>query len=146
MKECTKCKQVKTDADFYKASSSKDGLQSACKECANVGTKLSRNKCGDKHKQYVNQTRINYRDRLYTWKGKIGCCVCNEQDPVCLDLHHKNPTEKEFTVGARNCCWDKLTEEIIKCVLVCSNCHRKIHAGHLNDVDLPLVTKEQCLL
>jgi hypothetical protein len=27
---------------------------------------------------------------------------------------------------------DKVRKEIEKCVLLCSNCHRKVHAGILN--------------
>ena len=41
--------------------------------------------------------------------------------------------EKEFTIGkhqGRSREW--LLEEIKKCVCLCSNCHRKIHAGIIN--------------
>jgi len=52
---------------------------------------------------------------------------------VCLDFHHKDPNEKDFTIGKyRNKSKENLLKEIEKCVCVCSNCHRKIHAGIIN--------------
>lgn len=51
-----------------------------------------------------------------------------------LDFHHINPDEKDFTIGNRDF---KLVDCIIeskKCVLLCANCHREIHAN-LWDID-----------
>lgn len=30
---------------------------------------------------------------------KTPCIVCGESEPVCIDFHHINPEEKEFTIG-----------------------------------------------
>lgn len=49
-----------------------------------------------------------------------------------LDFHHINPNEKDFTIGNRNFKLKECVEEIKKCVLLCSNCHREIHAGIWN--------------
>lgn len=64
---------------------------------------------------------------------KTKCIVCNEAEPVCLDFHHINPEEKEFTIGKhRNKSKENLLKEISKCVCLCANCHRKVHAGLIN--------------
>ncbi len=63
----------------------------------------------------------------------VGCACCGEKDVVCLDFHHYDPLEKEFNMSsALTKPVSKLIEEAAKCVVVCSNCHRKIHAGTLN--------------
>ena len=51
------------------------------------------------------------------------CCICGfDKFQEALEFHHVNPAEKEFSIGASNA--------ITKCVLLCSNCHRGIHAGY----------------
>ena len=61
------------------------------------------------------------------------CQICNyDKCQDALDLHHKNPSEKEFSISDRNLRytdWPLIKQEIKKCILVCSNCHREIHAG-----------------
>ena len=61
-----------------------------------------------------------------------GCKYCDECAPCCLDFHHV--AGKDFTIGAinrRGWAVERLEREIRKCTVVCSNCHRKLHAGLL---------------
>jgi predicted RNA-binding Zn-ribbon protein involved in translation (DUF1610 family) len=46
-----------------------------------------------------------------------------------LDFHHCNGN-KEFGISAKGHTksWEKIRIEIDKCILVCANCHREIHA------------------
>lgn len=57
------------------------------------------------------------------------CANCNGVfDPVCYDYHHKNPDEKEFTIGENSLIgWERFKKEIEKCILLCANCHRLEH-------------------
>lgn len=61
-----------------------------------------------------------------------GCMVCGEKDPSCLVYHHLGPDCKDACVS------DAISNgrgpmaieaEMAKCVVLCSNCHRKYHAG-----------------
>jgi hypothetical protein len=63
------------------------------------------------------------------YKAFFGCRRCGEGDPICLDLHHRNPLEKEFAISAYTfrATFYGLAIELEKCEVVCSNCHRKIH-------------------
>ena len=61
-----------------------------------------------------------------------GCKICEEKATCCLSAHHLDPSKKSFSIGES--VWSKMSpakvaEELKKCVCVCENCHRKIHAG-----------------
>lgn len=62
------------------------------------------------------------------------CCICGfDKFQEALEFHHVNPEEKEFGIGASNATTKSLNnqlEEARKCVLLCSNCHRGVHAGY----------------
>ena len=64
-----------------------------------------------------------------------GCYYCNENEVVCIDLHHIDPKTKLFTVNSYSIGMKHTQEEIMKelekCIPVCANCHRKFHAGLL---------------
>lgn len=64
------------------------------------------------------------------------CCICGyDAIEEALDFHHVNPEEKEFGIGDSNAVTKALEKQLIeikKCILVCANCHRGIHARILN--------------
>lgn len=65
---------------------------------------------------------------VYVMNGK--CCLCGYDKCLsALELHHIDPNNKEFSFNNLNMSWDKLQTELQKCILVCANCHREIHAG-----------------
>jgi hypothetical protein len=69
---------------------------------------------------------------------KGGCCQrCGYDTCIkALDLHHYNG-EKDFSISTRtNTSWQAIKKEVEKCILLCSNCHREIHAGEWNINDL----------
>lgn len=47
-----------------------------------------------------------------------------------LEFHHRNPEEKSFGIssGGVTIAIDKLREEVKKCDLLCSNCHKELEA------------------
>ncbi len=64
------------------------------------------------------------------YKRGLCCKRCGEDDPVTLDFHHRNPSEKDF-LPSRACFvgWGikRILAEIAKCDVLCANCHRKLH-------------------
>ena len=79
----------------------------------------------------VATRKAKLRDWLNEYRKSTSCSVCGESDPACLDFHHTNPKEKEFSLGdtkASGFSKKRLLNEIQKCVVVCANCHRKAHA------------------
>lgn len=95
--------------------------------------------CGNKHKQYQDRGRTRcgscntkvrrVRNSLAAIAYLGGKCLdCGETHPACLEFHHRNPGDKEFTIGsAANKSWEVLQPELDKCDLLCSNCHQKRH-------------------
>ncbi len=60
------------------------------------------------------------------------CVMCGySRYSGALDFHHKDPSQKDFGLSTKGLTrsWEKIKEEIDKCVLVCANCHRELHAG-----------------
>lgn len=62
-----------------------------------------------------------------------GYCKCND----ALDFHHIGD-DKEFNIGQAipRWKWSRIVEELKKCVLFCSNCHREIHSKKADDIEL----------
>lgn len=114
--QCTTCKQIKPIADFYERSrnGSKKGVTSMCRSCLNLLT-LKRQR--DRKKQ-----AIDYKG------GKCELCGYSKcQD--AFDFHHINPEEKEFLLSAgKLTSFERIKNELDKCMLLCANCHREIHA------------------
>lgn len=55
-------------------------------------------------------------------------CKCGESDIRCMDFHHRDPKTKLHNVSdmpMKGLALSKIRDEIAKCDLICSNCHRK---------------------
>lgn len=116
-KECSKCGIEKSLDDFYKRSDAKHLPTSKCKKCSN---------------SYYSERVKNVKIRMINYKG--GSCekcrlkLSNTHYSV-FDFHHKDPSEKDVNfdrIKYRK--WELIEKEIDKCMLLCSNCHRIIHA------------------
>src|SRR5208282_6320972 len=63
---------------------------------------------------------------------KVACERCGEDDPVVLHFHHRDPSQKEIDLGrAVTNGWSivRMKTEIVKCDVLCANCHLKFHWG-----------------
>lgn len=57
------------------------------------------------------------------------CNFCEESDMFLLEFHHLDPSKKEYGISQSVILdWNVLKLELDKCILVCSNCHRNLHA------------------
>ena len=85
----------------------------------------------NKNKKSKSEVVIDWRKRkkleLVEYKGgKCQCCEYNKSIKA-LEFHHINPKEKDFTISGKSYSFERLKNEVDKCVLVCSNCHIEIH-------------------
>ena len=75
-------------------------------------------------------------EKLNQLKIERGCCeLCGDyHPPCCFDFHHLDETIKKDEVSklaSKGYKWDTILTEVEKCIMICSPCHRKIHAGLL---------------
>lgn len=124
---CKRCGPLPT-AEFYPHH--RRGYQSLCKKC-----KSSYNKQYYLANKSVYAARVRSRKeavRAYIHSIRLRCATkkCGENHPAVLDFHHKDPTEKEAVVPQMiKGGWSikRVKEELKKCTVLCSNCHRKLH-------------------
>src|SRR4051812_38114082 len=69
------------------------------------------------------------RRALAERKAETGCARCPENDPRCLHFHHRDPSDKAFTIGVKVATYslERLMAEADKCDVLCANCHMKEH-------------------
>ena len=82
-------------------------------------------------KRAVTKRRQAIRERLVSYKGGQ-CMLCGYKKCAdALDLHHVDASRKEFGIssGGLTRAWSKVVAEADKCILICANCHREVHAG-----------------
>lgn len=132
MKICSVCKIQKDETEFTRDKTTSSGLYTACKVC-------KRARDVRQHEVHRQQRNAYYKARqqqvtliVSNIKRSKGCQLCSEREPVCLEFHHLDPTKKDFSISARpNMNVETILLEIEKCVVLCSNCHKKVHAGIL---------------
>lgn len=61
------------------------------------------------------------------WKRTLCCTKCGENHPACIEFHHLDPSTKEHGISYLRNSKKKLAEELKKCIVLCSNCHKKLH-------------------
>lgn len=129
MKTCTKCKKKKSLIKFSKRYSTKNVYNSWCKTCH----KLYTTAYYKKHKYKWKNRKSVYRATIYAefkkMKESAPCKDCGLFYQACvMDFDHRDPNKKLFNIGSamydNSFGWRKIQDEIEKCDLVCSNCHR----------------------
>ena len=134
-KKCSKCNETKLIHEFNRRGKNKDGsikYRGVCKVCVRQKWKLhyikKQSYYKDKAKKRNNNINIKRRVEIQDFKYRQGCYICGETDPRCLDFHHTHNNKLNnvgtlISRGTDNEIWN----EINKCKIICSNCHRKLH-------------------
>ena len=114
VKMCNTCKEFKKYDEYYRHKK-RGTFYTTCIDCTKIKEKI----------RYESRVK-----ELQDYKESKGCKKCGETRPHTLDFHHLKPEDKKFTIAAstRTGLGSKsLQEEIAKCILLCSNCHRDFH-------------------
>ena len=137
LKTCLTCKTAKLLAEFSKHGKRVDGKQDNCKVCAcEIAKKWYK---AHKHDpavaarlaKWTKATKQQLQDEVNQIKREAGCKYCGECEACCLDFHHIGKKDRDVSRWVHCKSPKKLYAEIKRCIVVCSNCHRKIHAGLL---------------
>ncbi len=140
-KYCPGCCTVLLLEKFGKSCQTTDGFAYRCKECKkkeckvfldnNPGYKQKyRQRYRQKYSRTIKKQIQDRKDIVNNIKSKNGCEMCNETNHIVLVFHHENPKTKMFNISEKmSIGLFKLFDEIEKCIVLCANCHRKVHAG-----------------
>lgn len=112
-KKCPRCKVIKLRNEFYKIKGQNIKVNGLCKPCLLQSNAERRRLVKEKAVEYLG--------------GKCNNCDYNK----CigsLDFHHINKNNKNINYSLFKTIFNKrLTDELDKCILLCSNCHRELH-------------------
>lgn len=152
MKKCCRCGVVKEYSEFGLCSYSKDKLLYACKVCKKeeYENRKAQGKIAEykeTNKERISEYNVAYqrkyrnsgvkqRRKLKMCEHKGGYCEhcgfkATENTIAAFDFHHIDPNTKDKQLS--DMClmkWDKIVLEMDKCLLLCSNCHRILHADN----------------
>ncbi|PSQ19047.1 HNH endonuclease [Halobacteriales archaeon QS_8_69_26] len=87
------------------------------------------------NREQSRERKERRRRKLVRWvyeykRDNCECARCGEGDPACLEFHHREESEKEFSVSRRanrGHSVENIRAEIDRCEVLCANCHRKEH-------------------
>ena len=126
MKTCSSCKQSLPHNFFNKDSKRKDGLQNNCRECNKVYYK-NYYATSPKEKERIlanNKVRREEIDAFVRGVKDVPCIDCGIKYPYYV-MQFDHLRDKEFNIStAKN--WhslNKIKKEVLKCEVVCANCH-----------------------
>jgi hypothetical protein len=86
------------------------------------------------------QNNLKFRRDWAAFKSSLACSICGFAHPAVIDFHHPPGTKSHSVhVLSQRRSLKLLYAEILKCVILCANCHR-IH--HHNE-NLARVSKRQ---
>ena len=86
-----------------------------------------------KNKDKIQKSNKKYKLKIRRWfqkyKKTLECSQCKENHPACLEFHHvrKNKDNAVSNMVAAGYSKDRIMKEINKCIVLCANCHRKVH-------------------
>lgn len=83
-----------------------------------------------KHREQIKRNHLAFRlrraQRIHDYLGGK-CTVCGST--ADLEVHHIDPAEKTFGPIEKLSPWAKIVEELKKCELLCTYCHKDKHAA-----------------
>lgn len=73
--------------------------------------------------------RAKFKEWLLNEVGCTQCTICGEKEPCCLEFHHHAGDKVDSISGliASRVSKEEILAEAKKCVVLCSNCHKKEH-------------------
>lgn len=129
IKKCRQCSIEQPIENFYNQSSGKFGVTSKCKSCTGKNQKLWRKD----NKEYNQKFHLNWRKERKLKAIKYLGGKCEHYGLIDItdvyDFHHVDPSQKDDIMASiMERKWEVIEIELNKCILLCSNCHRREHA------------------
>lgn len=130
-KYCLECSQFnKHNTKQIHKEHSKEELK--CSLCDRIYVYDLKNKIGHTKTKCnnceVNERRFELKKKAVAYKGGK-CEKCGYDKSLrAMSFHHKNPLRKDFNISGSHCySWERIKQELDKCILLCANCHMEVH-------------------
>ena len=123
-KKCPKCKQVLALCCFAKK---RNSVADECRSCHSIYNRQHYEKRKEYYLEKANRWKKGRKKIITDLKASMVCSECGGKfPPASMDFHHRGGEEKKFNIGSygTSVSLEVLMEEISKCDLMCSNCHR----------------------
>ncbi len=107
--------------------------QSRCIICSNEDVRDTYKKSEKRRAAILKNQKekvAHYRNFTNEYKENKGCEKCKiKYQYYILEFHHLESEEKEANISVliKSAGKKRIEEEIAKCIVVCSNCHKEIH-------------------
>lgn len=135
MKTCSVCAISKSESEYYLKNKNDGKLHAQCKQCYSVKRKFFAQehyaRYGEEYRQRARIRKRNLKklrqEQLANYLSGKACEDCGFSDIRALEFDHIDPEIKRFGIArAITDCykWELIIEEIKKCRILCSNCHR----------------------
>ena len=130
LKACATCGVAKPLTAYRKLRRSKDGCDFSCRSCMSTYHRRYYDKNFSKHQQpgdrhaYMRRKNLEHKELVNPLKD-LPCVDCGEKfPPACMEFDHVRG-DKRHNIGEMTS-WKRETilEEVSKCEVVCTNCHR----------------------
>lgn len=127
-KPCSKCHVIKSKSLFWKNTKHIDGLDSTCKQCRKTTKKYNL-----KYKINAEEIKLKLINLIGGSCAHCGLVPSDEWPVNCFDFHHTNVDNKNFNISkvmlsTREDDIKLIKLEVLKCIPLCANCHRKVHS------------------
>lgn len=147
-KFCSRSCAAQTNNKLFK----KRKREGSCKSCSEI-INSSRTYCIfclEKRNQTGKQTKqkpknkvsknkpLSNSQRVIGWRQRVkvkaieykggNCQLCGYNKCVrSLQFHHLDPSQKDFSISGKSISWERIKNELDKCILICANCHGEEH-------------------
>lgn len=145
-KICLRCNKDKLFEEFNFKNKKKNTRQAHCRECHQEESAKRYKQYIDYYKEKSKKDRLEIVEWFNNYKKSLKCYICGEDDSCCLDFHHRDVKEKEQNISNavhRNWSINRLLKEIEKCIVLCRNCHTKLHYyGSLGNLTAKIIYRK----
>ena len=145
-RRCARCGSSKSVEEFTEKNPNTGARDCYCRPCR---AEYGREHYVKNKQRYIDAANRRNRDLRIERTGWLveyfathPCVDCGESDPVVLDFDHLRDKSFNISRALNYRKWSRIIEEIEKCEVVCSNCHRRRTAQRRSSMRLALFSDD----
>lgn len=124
MKICSKCDEEKLLTEF-----TRNGDHRWCKSCVRGYDNIRHKEIAVKRRAQKNARQEHIKEWYRDYKSSVYCNRCGVDHPAVIEFHHTagDKIDCVSNMVVRGFAIKRILEEIQKCEVLCSNCHKYEH-------------------